>query len=179
VWRNSYRVQCTGTASFLPDTRDRERSARSPRRNEERNEEGKRDGESRPRCFSCSPIRYINIPNRDSRRYTAERASASARTRARVVHPVRSLPRGEIREDSEVRTSGRRSVSFLTILLIISGKFREGVDRSDAAARVGVGRRQSRRRCNSRKTRKSASGTPFLDFAYTHAISISPAYLLA
>ncbi|KYN11545.1 hypothetical protein ALC57_16329 [Trachymyrmex cornetzi] len=29
---------------------------------------GEKEGEGPPRCFSCSPIRYINIPNRDSRR---------------------------------------------------------------------------------------------------------------
>lgn len=78
----SCRVQCTGAGAFLPDTRE-ERAGPSRekgrQRERKREREWTKERENSPRCFSCSPIRYINIPNRDSRRYIRRNARARGR----------------------------------------------------------------------------------------------------
>lgn len=128
----SCRVQCTGAGAFLPDTREERagpsrEKGRQRKVEKERMKEGERSRrELGPRCFSCSPIRYINIPNRDSRRYTVERASA----RTWVVLLVRPLPRRE-RFRKFARATPPRFVSDKIIPPTITGvQARRKIDQS-------------------------------------------------
>jgi hypothetical protein len=117
------REECESSA------REKRKSERKIERSREREREREkaRGKESPPRCFSCSPIRYINIPNRDSRRYTVRRARedesrSSLETRFRAAR---------FRKFNQA-TPPRFVLDEIILLTITGTRIRQRIDRSPA-----------------------------------------------